>query len=260
MSTDSNPQWRAGYWLRDQADAWAAWRSSEHSLRQRQLTGMAATVSIIARRALLTRSADDIVGRYPDVLENCDRLSFDSDAETIAYLIWHLSDRYGRILQVLDRLFAAGHLPLRRSRLSVLEVGAGPAPVLFAVRDFYDDLRAFAATSGLGVEVAPAQLLHSIDRGPAWSWLLHQFSEELSVSQGPGADGSVLPFEITYHDLEGFSIQGEHDRIINRRAEDIRADFERSDDYISLHTADGSPSRTEIIPRAPTTSSLCATS
>lgn len=198
---------------------------------------MTAAVSTVAHRALLTPSADDIVTRYPDILANCDQLAFDSDAETVAYLIWHLSDRYGRVLQVLDRLFLAGHLPLRRNRLSVMEVGAGPAPALFAVRDFYDDLRAFIATSELGVEVGPARILHAIDRGPAWSWLLHRFSEELYATQGPDAEGSVLPFRITYHDLEGFSVRREHDAAIDGAAATIRAEFERSDDDISMHSA-----------------------
>lgn len=223
--------------MRNQAGTWGAWPSSQDSLRHRRLSGIVAAVSTVARRALLASSADDIVARYPDVLENCDRLTFDSDAEAVAYLIWHLSDRYARVLQVLDRLLAAGHLPLRRGRLSVLEVGAGPAPVLFAVRDFYDDLRAFVTFSGLGVEVAPARVLHGIDRGPAWSWLLHGLSEEIYAGQDPGADGSVLPFAITYDDLAGFSTRREHDTTINRRAEAIRADFERSADDITIHTA-----------------------
>lgn len=237
MPANTGPQWRAGRWLRDHADSWAAWRSSEDSLRHQRLVILTATVSTIAHRALLTPSADDIVARYPDILACCDRLAFDSDAETVAYLIWHLSDRYGRVLQVLDRLLVAGHLPLRRSRLSVMEVGAGPAPALFAVRDFYDDLRAFIATSELGVDAGPARILHAIDRGPAWSWLLHRFSEELYARQSPEADGSVLPFQITYHDLEGFSIRREHDAAIERSAEAIRAEFERSDDDTSMHTA-----------------------
>lgn len=237
MSADTSAQWRAGRWLRDHADSWTAWRSSKDSLRHRQLINMTATVSTIARRALLTPSANDIVTRYPDILANCDRLAFDSDAETVAYLIWHLSDRYGRVLQVLDRLFIAGHLPLRRNRLSIMEVGAGPAPALFAVRDFYDDLRAFIATSELGVVTASARILHAIDRGPAWSRLLHQLSEELYARKGPEADGSVLPFGITYDDLEGFSVRREHEAAINGSAMAIRAEFERSDDDISLHTA-----------------------
>ncbi|MFI5898473.1 hypothetical protein ACIA5D_51255 [Actinoplanes sp. NPDC051513] len=237
MSDDTSPQWRAGRWLRDHADSWVAWRSSQESLRRQRLVTMTAAVSSVAHRALLTPSADEIVTRYPDILASCDRLAFKSDAETVAYLIWHLSDRYGRVLQVLDRLFAAGHLPLRRSRLSVLEVGAGPAPVLFAVRDFYDDLRAFITTSDLGIEAASARILHAIDRGPAWSWLLHRFSEELCARQGPDTDGSALPFGITYDDLEGLSVRREHEAAIDRGAEAILAEFERSDDDITRHTA-----------------------
>jgi hypothetical protein len=55
VSADTSPQWRAGRWLRDRADTWAAWRSSGDSLRHGRLTDAAAVVSTVARRDLLTR-------------------------------------------------------------------------------------------------------------------------------------------------------------------------------------------------------------
>jgi hypothetical protein len=86
------------------------------------------------------------------------------------------------------------------------------------------------------VEVAPARVLHAIERGPAWSRLLHRFSEELYAIQGPGADGSVLPFHVYYHDLEGLSVRHEHDAAISRGAAAISMEFERSGEDIDMHT------------------------
>jgi len=110
----------------------------------------------------------------------CNELAFDTEAETLAYTIWHLVDRYGRILQVLDEMLEAGHLPLRRKRMSVLEVGAGPSPAAYAITDFYEDLQAWSASLGeSGVDFRPVTNLMLLDRGPAWGHLVHHVSEAL---------------------------------------------------------------------------------
>ena len=82
----------------------------------------------------------DLAPRLPEVLDKCEDLTFSADTEVRAYAALHLTDRYGRVLQVLEYLFAAGRLPLRHAGVKALEVGAGPAPALYAIHDFYDDL------------------------------------------------------------------------------------------------------------------------
>jgi hypothetical protein len=171
---------RAGQWQRANADAWMGWRASRESLSHPRLATLIAGISSVAREHLADQTlADATVRQFPDVLRACDSLDFKTTAQTVAYMIWHLADRYGRVTQVLDRIFELGHLPIKLRGATVLEVGAGPAPALYAVRDYYDDLRAWIAAAKLGVEAAPATQLASIDRSVAWSSLLHRLSETL---------------------------------------------------------------------------------
>lgn len=90
----------------------------------------------------------------PPTRGRCDDLCFLDYDEAAAYMVQHLTDRYGRVTQVLERLFAAGHMPMRRRQMSVLEVGAGLAPGLYATRDFYADLALWAKATGQQIEFA----------------------------------------------------------------------------------------------------------
>lgn len=213
------------------------WRASTGSLWRSRLAALSAGISSIAREQLGDPIlADAAVRQFPDVLRSCDTLDFDSAAQTVAYMIWHLADRYGRVTQVLDRIFELGHLPIKLSGVTVLEVGAGPAPALYAIRDYYDDLRAWIAASELRVEVAPAAVLASIDRGAAWSSLLHQLSETLMSLYWPRAD-TALPFGISYDNLAGYSARDLHVRTIEQNARMIEVEFDYANEYISLNAA-----------------------
>jgi hypothetical protein len=214
-----------------------AWRVSNGSLWRPRLATLIAGISSVAREHLGDHIlADAAVRQFPDVLRFCDSLDFDSAAQTVAYMIWHLADRYGRVTQVLDRIFELGHLPIKLRGVTVLEVGAGPAPALYAIRDYYDDLRAWIAAAELGVEVAPAAVLASIDRGAAWSSLLHQLSETLLSLYWPRAE-TTLPFGISYGDLTGYSARDLHVSTIERNARIIETEFDRSGEYISMKEA-----------------------
>jgi hypothetical protein len=233
----SNTPFRAGQWERAKADAWGRWRASSESLLRPRLATLISGISSVAREYFADPTlAAAAVRQFPDVLRSCDSLDFDSAAETVSYMIWHLADRYGRVTQVLDRIFELGHLPIKLGGATVLEVGAGPAPALYAVRDYYDDLRAWTATTKLGVKVAPSTALASIDRGVAWSSLLHQLSETLWSLYWPRAE-TPLPFEISYDNLAGFSARGLHAGTIERNARIIEMEFERAGEDVSIHTA-----------------------
>jgi len=213
------------------------WRASSETLSLPRLATLIAAISNVARGYLAEDAlADAMVHEFPAVLRSCDSLGFDSAAQTVSYMIWHLADRYGRVTQVLDRLFALGHLPIKRRGAAVLEVGAGPAPALYAVRDYYDDLRAWIASANLEVEAAPAIVLASIDRGPAWSSLLHQLSETLWSLSWPRPE-TTLPFSIGYDNLAGFSARDLHVGSIERIAAAIERDFERAGEDITMRTA-----------------------
>jgi ribosomal protein RSM22 (predicted rRNA methylase) len=173
--------------------------------------------------------AERVVLELPRTLDRCNELAFSSEAETLAYTIWHLVDRYARILQVLDELVRRGHLPLRKTRLSVLEIGAGPSPALHAVRDFYLDFVEWASQLDGTLQLTPATHLLSLDRGAAWSHLVHNVSEELLLL---GDNVGPHIFSINYADFGSFSVQTEHREAIARLARWIIADADTWDEYI----------------------------
>lgn len=222
--------WNAGLWQRTSAASLDDWRSSSRSLLQPHLRSLCTAIYSVASEG----APEAVAGRLAHVLDRCDELEFRDPAEVTAYMILHLADRYGRVTQILERLFAAGHLPIRRRRLSVLEVGAGPAPALYAVHDFYDDLALWARTTEQQVELAPVTEMRALDRGPAWSRLLHQLSEEVhQIRRGVPTFSGALPFGVTHPDFIEFSILKEHVRALESKAQLIADEFDRGDEPIS---------------------------
>lgn len=232
MGASESGQWAAGRWQRERAGDLGEWRSSQGSLALLQLSTLCEAISDTVFR--MASSADALGGRLPDVLGRCDELAFSDGDEVAAYMLLHLADRYGRVTQVLERLFTARHLPIRRRSLSVLEVGSGPAPGLYAVHDFYDDLVLWAQTTGQQVEFTSVTQARAIDRGPAWGWLLHRLSEKLQELRRelPGFAGA-FPYRVAYPNLTGFSPIREHVRELDHQAQTIANDFDRADEPIS---------------------------
>ncbi|MEU2619075.1 hypothetical protein ABZ642_13085 [Streptomyces sp. NPDC007157] len=223
--------WTAGLWQRTSGASLDEWRSSPNSLLQPHLKSLCSAIDAVASA---TDTPEAVAATLADVLDRCDDLEFRDPAEVIAYMILHLADRYGRVTQILEQLFTAGHLPIRRRRLSVLEVGAGPAPALYAVHDFYDDLTLWADTTQQKVEFAPATELRVLDRGQAWSRLLHQLSEEIGrLRQEVPTFSRAFPFGVTHPDFSGFSVIEEHVHALESKARLITEEFDRDDEPIS---------------------------
>ena len=176
-----------------------------------------------------SEQAERVVLELPRTLGRCNELAFGAEADTLAYTIWHLVDRYARIIQVLDELVRRGHLPLRMTRLSALEIGAGPSPALHAVRDFYGDLVEWTGQLDDKLNLTLATHLLSLDRGPAWSHLVHGVSEELLLL---GDDVGPHLFGINYTDFRSFSLKTEHREAIASLARWIIADADAWDEYV----------------------------
>lgn len=181
-------------------------------------------------------SLADIAPRLPEVLRDCDNLRFDTDVEVRAYAALHLVDRYGRVLQVLEYLFAVGRLPLRRSGVTALEVGAGPAPALYAIYDFYDDL---VRWPGRGEDWAtgPLRVSDALDEALGWDRFLHRLSEHLVADRGATPTAGQWPFGRAFRGFSGLDVRATHHESIASLASDIEAEFDRADEPISRRTA-----------------------
>ena len=119
----------AKQWLLKHADDWLTWIESSRTSRIKRMSRLAEGVRQLTLRWVASpEQAERVVLELPRTLGRCNELAFSSESETLAYTIWHLVDRYARIIQVLDELVRRGQLPLRKTRLSVLEIGAGPSP------------------------------------------------------------------------------------------------------------------------------------
>lgn len=229
-------RWAAGRWQRKHAQSLEEWRESGASLATPHLTTLCQAVNETARE--LPGDLHSLGTKLLPTRDRCDDLCFLGNDEVAAYMVQHLTDRYGRVTQVLEHLFAAGHMPMRRRQMSVLEVGAGPAPGLYATRDFYADLALWAEATGQQIEFVPVTHMHALDRGEAWARLLHHLSERLISlrSELPSSPGA-LPFRVEYDNLVGFSPIREHVRALDQMAALISEDFDRADEPIARSTA-----------------------
>jgi hypothetical protein len=176
-----------------------------------------------------------LASKLEPVLASCDHLTFDNGAEAIAYAALHLLDRYGRINQVLEYLIRIGRLPARVRGARVLEVGAGPAPALYATRDFY---AALLRWPGLGdVKFGPLATFDTLDRGQAWDTFLHHLSESLMDVRGGALEDGSLAFRRSVHQFKGFDVTQRHHQSVAHSAARIANEFDDADEPISDATA-----------------------
>lgn len=211
-----------------------SWRKKSGLLRMQAFADtVAALVSLPPEP--LGASAEDIVLCLPEVLQSCDSLGFQRNAEVLAYASLHLVDRYGRVTLGLEHLFQCGLLPIRRRGISILEVGAGPAPALFAARDFYADLARWPTRGD--VQIAPVTQAYSVERGTAWPSFLHNLSERLMSHGGAQLGEGALPFQVTFSQLRGLDLRQEHQNALANRVYQIISEAESADEWISDGTA-----------------------
>jgi len=168
-----------------------------------------------------------ILSQYPNILAKCDDLDFNDPYQAAAYLAVHLADRYCRVWQALEELLRAGRLPLGKgSNFSVLDIGAGPGPGIFAVRHFYAALAHFTNLHKSEYQVMPLERASIIERSRGMTHAMHIFAEMLILLE----DGksrykenthdknpcykelalSATPFGASHNDFEIFSSRDMH--------------------------------------------------
>lgn len=189
-------------------------------------------------------SARRVIERFPAVRDNCDRLKFNDPAEALAYLVLHTPDRYSRMFQVLERLLVDGRLPLgKRNDFAAIDVGAGPGPGIFAVRNFYAALACYARLHDPTWPVTPLGRADVVEYSQAMPQVMRRFAEALvQVEQGrlgrardnltepqPYAEElarSAAPLSAVYRDFSVLDIHKEHHEARRRRAEELYWDDE----------------------------------
>jgi hypothetical protein len=229
------PSLSARRWEISAAPAFFSWRE-ESGVAVSKMTAFAQSVHrTIVAEGWWRSSLADIAPWLPEALRP-DNLAFDTDAEVRAYAALHLVDRYGRVLQVLEYLFAVGRLPLRHAGVAALEVGAGPAPALYAIHDFYDDL---VRWPGRGEErsTGPLRVCDALDRAPGWDHFLHCLSEQLIADRQATPASGQLSFRRALSEFAGLNIRAIHHESIASLAFDIGAEFDQADEPISRMTA-----------------------
>src|SRR5712692_4316944 len=145
-------------------------------------------------------SIDDLckrfVHRIPDVLGNCDNANmYDEDMAALAYAHVHLLERYRRFWDILLRLLKEAVLPMSENELEVLDVGTGPAPVLYAISDFYQLLQKFTHEKGYPSLGIPFPELSSVESSRELEQFIYAFSEVSQRSHGP--------YSITFRNFKG---------------------------------------------------------
>lgn len=83
-------------WEISAAPAFFSWREESGVAVSKMTTFAQAVHRTIVAEGWWRSSLADIAPRLPEVLRDCDNLTFDTDAEVRAYAALHLVDRYGR--------------------------------------------------------------------------------------------------------------------------------------------------------------------
>ena len=182
-----------------------------------------------------------VVSEFPNVLNKCDSIEFDTVEQALAYLILHLPDRYTRAFQVLEWSLTNGLLPLgKNDGFAAIDIGAGPGPAIFAIRCFYALLAHYVSLHDPSWSVATLSHSHVVERSKAMPWVMHHFAEALVVTEqgrlrpaeaavdpNPCArelERSQTPFGANYGDFSVLDINEQHQRARQRRARELYDD------------------------------------
>jgi hypothetical protein len=193
-----------------------------------------------------------VIERFPAVRENCDHLGFSDPAQALAYLILHLPDRYCRMFQVLERMLASGAFPIgKRDDFAAIDIGAGPGPGIFAVRNFYAALACYTRLHDPAWRVTPLGRADIVEYSQAMPRVMGRFGQALLKAErdqlsgagtGPAAPHpcaeelarSALPPSQVYRDFSVFDVHQEHHQARLGRAEEL---YREDDLALSLEGA-----------------------
>jgi len=194
-------------------------------------------------------SSREVIAEYPQVLSRCHSLSFNEPAQALAYLAIHVPDRYYRVFQALEALLVRGMLPVGHgTRFAAVDIGAGPGPVIFAVRSFYAALNHVAGQYRPAKHVSTLGVADVVELSDGMNWVMHHFAEHLvmieraghvsesSAASSAGAPNpcaaqlaaSATPFGARYADFSLLDLRREHNRSRHQIADELSNELDIS--------------------------------
>jgi hypothetical protein len=134
--------------------------------------------------------------RIPEVRSCCsDPRTFELPLAVDAYAYVHFLERYRRMWRTLKYLTHNLVLPLGNFGVKALDVGAGPAPSLYAIDDFYRAVSEYASVANVPQLQLPNPELNCIERSQPMTHFFHEFSEFCAV---PGPSKRYSPIFVAW--------------------------------------------------------------
>ncbi len=221
MPARSKPGWRR--LVRTHGPAFLAWLEAE-TVFDNAFSVLASDLESFLLGILNDATiADDFMKAIPDVFKRCNDDIYELPLRPEAYAYIHLLERYRRTWRVLAELTRTGDLPLARYGVRTLDVGTGPAPVLYAVNDFYSSLAQFAETHEIESLKLPMPELSAVEGSRGMSRFVHYFSEWAERASGP--------FGAEWQDFEGFNPAGRRTARLRARVTQIADEDDTSDAF-----------------------------
>lgn len=202
--------------LRDHAAAFASWLAASGREREvlERISGALAGFlieEIDQTRQEWPAAPAEFWSRIPDVRRCCNETAaFDKPLAVHAYAYVHFLERYRRTWASLKYLADVALLPLGSRGVRTLDVGCGPAPVLYATRDFYRALYDFAEFANVCALRLPLPELACVEQSRPMMSFVHHFSE---YCKEPG------PFGAHFDDFSVLDLK------------QARADYRRRNEY-----------------------------
>ena len=142
----------------------------------------------------------------------CDEIDYNDDEIAYAYSAVHFLDRYYRFTRTFLKLIDYKYLPISYREVTILDVGTGPGPALYAVSDVYTSLREFGKISGDSRLINLKFSTDYVERSPGFRNWLHHFTEFINVSAPSGIQWVVPYHHGTYGDFQHieFNIRRTH--------------------------------------------------
>lgn len=183
-----------------------------------------------------------ICAEFDNVLRRCDVITYDEDGAADAYVILHFLDRFHRFQMILNALEKQGHLP-SRSCPTVLDVGTGPGPSMFATSDQYQTGRWRA--SGMRYDQPRPAIIDYAEKSDGFRHWLHHFTE-LANYRAPSGIGWSVPFhhgsitdfaEITFDRIRRVWDRDEDgEEIVTEHVEKVRPDLIVMSNFLTTET------------------------